>query len=196
MNSAIAKIKPFIPLDKPLVLVGVLLGVILAGYAGFLGFRYLDVSARIASASAEIQALDQTRPPVSSNIEAAARLELAEAELRAVTALYEYPESDDLVAAISATATATGVWVERISIGGTNMQEQDGITYMAQPMQIAVRGPVEDTSSFLTLLYETVPVVEASNVSIADLQGDPLIQMSLVFRLFPESENMTPTGVR
>ena len=110
--------------------------------------------------------------------------------LEELSALFEYPHTDDLMTIVSDIAVSSGVAVASISAGS---RKPEGIAgealYQLQPMDLTVEGETNDIYRFLRRLNGTVPVVSVEELNIGDLDRPgvtPKGQITLLFYLSPK----------
>ena len=187
MNLTLADIKRQLSKIKPWVGAAVVLGVVLLGYYGMLGMRYLGVTEEVSSLEEEIritQAALRQQPADNESLEA--ERDLQEKRLSAVRTLSNSLHSDDLVGILAATARETDVYLSRIGIGDPKSELLDDVRYRTQPMSLTLAGEMLDIFEFLSSVQKKVPLTRVPTINISSPAVDPSAQVQMVFFLSPE----------
>ena len=100
--------------------------------------------------------------------------------------LFDYPDTDSLLAIVSETARNAGLDLRSMSVSDGKIEPLGTLQFYVQPVTISVNGPSENVQEFLATLHDRVPVVAASNASMANLESEPVTQFQLRFFLSPE----------
>jgi len=188
----LAELQRHLPRVKPWVAAAVLLAMCLLGYYAALGMRYWKASEQTASLTSQIHQLSgKGSEGLPEEKALAAELESQEQRWEKLYSLFSYPETDDLIAIVSATAQETPVDLMSVAVGDPQQKTRGGIQYQTQPMTITLQGEAPDIYRFLSLLYQEVPVTAVSGFRITGLEGAPSAQVHLLFHLSPQatSEN-------
>ena len=86
---------------------------------------------------------------------------------------------------VAATAVETSVELTAINPSPSQIEVLGESQFHVQSILISVGGATTDLFRFLTSLYENIPVVSVSDLTISSLTGDPIAQMQLSFYLSP-----------
>lgn len=65
------------------------------------------------------------------------------------------------------------------------LEARGGLQYQVRPISVILDGPTTSVSSFLSELYDEVPMVVASNARMVNLNTAPSTQLQLRFYLSP-----------
>lgn len=172
---------------RPWVLVAVALTVGLFLYFAAQGARYWQAAGNASSAREEIARLERATGPVSEDRTIQQAL-LASQRLRLenLHRLFDYPSTDTLMSIVSETAAAAGLGLVSMSVETEKIEPLTTFEYHVQPILVSVNGPTANVQEFLAALYDRVPVVVASNATMANLVDVPLTRLLLRFYLSPE----------
>ena len=163
------------PWLKPWVAVAAVLAILIVGYSGFLGTRYLSASSHVDSLEA------QSAPaPGGGQSEISPQMLQQQQEL-----LKERLESADyslmdLIALISDTAEKTDVSVGSRVFDAPGEQTIGQFLYGTQRVRFSLAGGEENILGFLSFLADEVPLVIQS-LSLAGLNDAPVADATLVF---------------
>ena len=172
---------------RPWVVAAVVLAVVLAVYFAAQGYRYWQADRETSSARDDISRLERAaRTQFGGTTEQEAQLVADLIRLDALHRLFDYPATDSLVSIVSETARLTGIDLRSMSVGKAKVEPLGILQYQVQPIAISVTGPTANVQDFLATLHERVPVVAASSPSMANLDSDPMTQLTLRFFLSPE----------
>ena len=188
MFSTFAKLPHLLAKVKPWVGVATVLTVALLGYYGYLGMQYLGASDEVAVL--ETQVAQQKAVLRASTLNAAnaeAGQETDEERLETLKTFFRYPNTDDLVGILSATAQDASVNLQRVIVGDEQIDDAGIVRYATVPMTAVIEGDLSSIYDFIFLLHRAVPVVQFSSVSLTGLQGTPTAQVQLTFFLAPET---------
>ncbi|MBI4338342.1 MAG: hypothetical protein HY680_00130 [Chloroflexi bacterium] len=182
-----------LPRLKPWVGIAVALAIALLGYYAFSGYRYINASSETTSLATQADQLSRRlRQKVPDEATLAMELERQQRRPRELIALFSYPQKDDLVAIVLATATDTSVTLERIALGEVAPRTDGTIQYQTQAMALGLRGQLGDVSRFLTLLQQRVPGTSLSGLSVSGTDKAPTAAVQLLFYLDPQPVVQAP----
>lgn len=174
---------------KPWLVLYLLLAAGLLAYYGLLGARYVNASSSVAALSGRAEVLSrEVRATSTGSVPLAPTTpESAQQRYAAAQARFTYATSDDLIAALVATARQAGVDLASISMGQPTPKTQNGTLYQTQPMTVALQGTLPQLQLFLERFQARVPVTAVATMSIAAERGVPLANVQFVFSLSPQA---------
>jgi outer membrane murein-binding lipoprotein Lpp len=183
----VAELRLYLSKVKPWVGVAVLCSLVLAGFYTIQGMKYWQAweeSRTMASETQQIALkLDNEAPRLQ---QVAADLEAQQQKLAELQVLFDYPDVGELMGIVSTTAWETQVDLPSIAAGDPGVEAIDGMQYRTQALTFTLQGDTEAIYRFLSRLYEKVPVVSVTNLSIANPGADATAQVQLVFYLSPD----------
>ncbi len=187
MERAIEQLRLRLASSRPWVTVAVIVAAGLFLYFAGQGVRWWQANGDNATLRDEIGRLERSTGQLpASAIEQEAKLETKTAQLESLLQLFEYPATDTLMAIVSATAATVGL--DRVSMTAEEAvtEPRGDIQYRVRPISVVIDGPTANVRDFLSVLYEQVPVVVASNARMVNLDTVPSTQIQLRFYLSPE----------
>jgi len=151
------------------------------------GVRWWQANGENATLQDQISRLERSigQLPASAS-QQEAKLEAKTAQLESLLQLFDYPATDTLMAIVSATAANVGLDLVSMTVDDTVTVPRGSLQYRVRPISVVMDGPTANVRNFLSLLYERVPVVVASNARIVNLDSVPSTQIQLRFYLSPE----------
>ena len=195
MKEDLIKIRILLSKVKPWVAVAVLLATLVVGYYGVLGARYLKVSQEFPSLTSQIQQLARG-PRGQAPEEQLMMVELESTQLRLdeLQSLFDYPETDDLMAIMSDTAREIPLVLRSITIGDASTEILNGTLFQVQPVNVKVKGKADSIYGFMLLLQEKIPVIVVTSIRLSDIDAKPNGQIDFVVYLSPEAESEDEAG--
>ena len=121
-------------------------------------------------------------------------LESLQLRLEKLQSLFDYPETDDLMAIMNDTAREIPVTLRSITIGDANSDTLDGTEFQIQPVNVTVKGKPDSIYGFMSLLQEKIPVIAVTSIRLSDIDAKPTGQIDFVVYLSPESEPEDEAG--
>ena len=189
MKEDLIKLKGLLSRVKPWVAVAVLLATLVVGYYGILGARYLKVSQELPSLTIQMQQLAKgARGQAPEEQLVMTELESLQLRLGKLRSLFDYPETDDLMAIMADTAEEIPVTLRSITIGDASAEVLNGTEFQVQPVNITVKGRSSSIYEFLALLQEKIPVIAVTSIRLSDIDARPTGQIEFVVYLSPEAE--------
>ena len=164
---------------KPWVAVAGLLAILIVGYSGFLGTRYLSASSHVDSL--EAAAASGGAPGGNSSEIAAQTLQRQQELLRA---RLEGSETSllELIALIADTAEKTDVSVASTALDAAGSETVGQFRYVTQSVRFSLAGGAENILGFLSFLGDKMPFA-IEGLSLAGLNDAPVADATLVFYL-------------
>ena len=161
---------------------------VLVAYFAAQGYRYLDANRDTSAAEREISRLERAaRSQTSGTTVQEAKLVENLVRLEDLRTLFDYPETDTLLAIMSETARQTGIDLRSMSVAEARVEPLGALQYQVQPISVSILGPTANVQDFLAALHDRVPVVAAAPPSMANLDSDDAVtQIQLKFFLSPE----------
>ena len=174
--------------SRPWVVVAVVVALVLVAYFAAQGYRYLDANRDTSAAEREISRLERAaRSQTSGTTVQEAKLVENLVRLEDLRTLFDYPETDTLLAILSETARQTGIDLRSMSVADARVEPLGALQYQVQPISVSILGPTANVQDFLAALHDRVPVVAAAAPSMANLDSDDAVtQIQLKFFLSPE----------
>ena len=195
MKEDLIKIKRMLSRVKPWVAVALALATLTVGYYAVLGARYLKVSQEFPSLTSQIQQLARrARGEAPEEQLVMTELESLQLRLEKLQSLFDYPETDDLMAIMNDTAREIPVTLRSITIGDANSDTLDGTEFQIQPVNVTVKGKPDSIYGFMSLLQEKIPVIAVTSIRLSDIDAKPTGQIDFVVYLSPESEPEDEAG--
>ncbi len=187
MERVIENLRLRLTSSRPWVTVAIILAAGLFLYFAGQGVRWWQANGDNATLRDEIGRLERStgQLPASAN-EQEAKLETKTAQLESLLQLFEYPATDTLMAIVSATAANVGLDLVSMTAENVVTEPRGDIRYRVRPISVVMDGPTANVRDFLSVLYERVPVVVASNARMVNLDSVPSTQIQLRFYLSPE----------
>ena len=188
MFSTFAKLQQHLAKVKPWVGVAAVLTLVLLTYYGYLGMQYLGASDEVAVL--ETQVTEQKvllRASRMNEAQVETARQASEQRLETLRTFFRYPDTDDLVGILSATAQDASVDLQRVIVGNQQTDVAGVVRYTTVSMTAVIEGDLSSIYDFIFLLHQTVPVVRFGSVSLTGVQGIPTAQVELTFFLAPET---------
>ena len=170
------------------LIVAIAIAVVLLGYYGILATRYYRAPEEVPVL--ENQTVRLTRAMRESLPEEQAlktALESEESYVDALKSLFSYPQTDDMMAIMSATSQETSVTLLSLALGDAQPEIVDGILYQVQPITVTLQGESDSISEFLHVLHQKVPAFGILAIRMANLDDAPSAQIQFRAYLSPES---------
>jgi Tfp pilus assembly protein PilO len=188
MTKSLAALGLRIARVKPWLFVAILMGVVIFGYYVVLGMRYISASGSISSLRKQIDTISFTlrREKVADENVVKTQYDARLQRQDSLKQLFNYPDTEDLIAIISSTAHKSSVNLTRVSVGSSRTEVIGDVLYRAQPMTLIMQGDTQNIYSFLSQLRNNVPAAKLSDVSLSSIETAPQAQVQLLFYLFPE----------
>lgn len=164
---------------KPWVGVAGVLDILIVGYSGFLGTRYLSASSHVDSLKARA-APGGALAGGSSQI-AAETLQQQQELIREGLASSHH-SLIELMALISDTAERTDVTVASTVLDAAGQQTIGQFRYGTQPVRLSLAGGAENILGFLSFLGDKMPLA-IQRLSLVGLSEAPVAEATLVFYL-------------
>lgn len=173
---------------KSWVIVALALVLVLLGYCGVLGVRFLNYGADAQTLAAEADKLSRiVDKPAPTVMSLEADRDASQQKLDSIRDLYQCEERDELTALIVDTADDAGVNLDQIMTAGDRMKSVGDISYQPQSLSLSVSGSLTEVFSFLDLLHERAPTVELVQVGFSSSEDMPEeANIQLLFYLSPE----------
>lgn len=200
---------PFSPLisarvDRPLAFALAAAACCILGYCLYLGISYLEASQRLSGLAAQGQSLTTTLSKPSLPLDSLSRQFAAEQQQIAVLkGGFSAPATDQIIGAVIATAQQAGTAPLSVTAGETSVFILDNVQYQTLPVSLTLQGGVEEVSSFLSNLKDSVPEFEVSNLRVSGAGGTSVAQLQLTIYTSPQEvppkksiANATPTPVQ
>ena len=161
---------------------------VLVAYFAAQGYRYLDANRDTTAAEREISRLERAaRSQPGGTTVQEAKLVKNLVRLEDLRRLFDYPDTDTLLAIMSETAGQTGIELRSMSVSDARVEPLGTLQYQVQPISVSILGPTANVRRFLAMLHDRVPVVSAVDPSMANLDSDDAVtQIQLKFFLSPE----------
>ena len=195
MKEDLIKIKVLLSRVKPWVAVAVLMATLVVGYYGILGARYFKVSQEFPSLTTQIQQLARgTRGQAPEGQLVMVELESVQLRLEELQSLFDYPETDDLMAIMSDTASEIPLTLRSITIGDASTEILNGTVFQVQPVNVTVKGKADSIYGFMSLLQKKIPVIVVTSIRLSDIDAKPNGQIDFVVYLSPEAESEDEAG--
>lgn len=187
MERAIQNFRLRLASSRPWVTVAVIIAAGLFLYFAGQGVRWWQANGENATLQDQISRLERSNGQLpASASQQEAKLEAKTAQLESLLELFDYPATDTLMAIVSATAANVGLDLVSMTVDDTVTVPRGSLQYRVRPISVVMDGPTAKVRNFLSLLYERVPVVVASNARIVNLDSVPSTQIQLRFYLSPE----------
>lgn len=188
MERAIQQIRLILASTRPWVTVAVIIAAGFFLHFAAQGALWWQATGDNASLRDEISRLERStgQLPDGANQQEAI-LETKTAQLDSLLQLFEYPATDTLMAIVSATAANAGLDLASMTAEDVVYEPVGNLRYRVRPISVVMDGPTANVRNFLSILYDLVPVVVASNARIVNLDSTPSTQIQLRFYLSPES---------
>ena len=188
MERVIAQFRLRLASSRPWVIVAVIVAAGLFLYFAGQGVRWWQASGENATLRDEIGRLERSagQLPAGAN-QQEAKLETKTAQLESLLQLFEFPATDTLMSIVSDTAANVGLNLVSMTAQDVVIEPRGDLQYLVRPISVVMDGPTANVRDFLTVLYERVPVVVASNARMVNLDTSPSTQIQLRFYLSPES---------
>jgi len=176
VRKNLGDLKKYFGRVKPWAAMAAALTLLLVAYYGFQGARYLKSSEQETMLVSERSKLlgELKRQPNPEEV-IAAELQTAKDTLAQYQALFNYPESDDLINVVVATAREHGLSLTSVSGADREPFPLDGIEYHTQGMTMNIEGDLDGIYSFLTDLHQKTQMVEVSTIRLARGGGDEVV---------------------
>ena len=195
MKEDLIKLKRLLSRVKPWVAVALTLAVVIVGYYGVLGLRYFKVSQEFPSLTSQIQQLARgARGQAPEEQLVMTELESLQLRLEKLQRLFDYPETDDLMAIMADAAQEISVTLRSITIGDANSDILNGTAFVVQPVNVTVKGKPDSIYGFMSLLQEKIPVIVVTSIRLSDIDAKPTGQIDFVVYLSPEAESEDEAG--
>ena len=187
MERAIRQFRLRLASSRPWVTVAVIVAAGLFLYFAGQGVRWWQVNGDNAALQDEIGRLERSigQLPDSAN-QQEAKLEAKTTQLESLLELFDYPAADTLMAIVSATAANVGLDLVSMTAEDVVTEAKGDLQYRVRPISVVMDGPTANVRNFLSVLYDRVPVVVASNARMVNLDSVPSTQIQLRFYLSPE----------
>ena len=171
-----------------------LAGLVLVGLYGYLGYQYWNSYGHIAELTQQQQVLTTTRP-AAQNVEALqAEIAFTERQLEQVRSRFIHPESDGLLAILSATAQQANVALIGVDVGMPTPDLVLGMGYVMQPMTIDLEAKSRaDLFAFFDLLSVQVPVADVTSIRMGGFGSAPWAKADVRFFTDPEPQEPVQT---
>ncbi len=187
MEQVISQFRLRLASSRPWVTIAVIIAAGLFLYFAGQGVRWWQANGDNSNLRGEISRLERSSGQLpASAVEQEAKLETKTAQLESLLQLFEYPATDTLMAIVSATATNTGLDLVSMTAEDVVVEPRGDLRYRVRPISVVMDGPTANIRNFLSILYERVPVVVASNARTVNLDSSPSTQIQLRFYLSPE----------
>lgn len=194
MTKNLIELKQSLSRVKPWVAVAAVLTVALLSYYTFLGARYWKASQQAPALDARVQQLLRvTRQELPEEVIAQTELESAEERLKALRQLFIYPQTDDLLGIVAATAKDARVGLLSMTAGEQQTRTIDGITYQVQPITVSLLGEAGSVFKFISLMHQKVPVLSVARFGVASLDSTPSTNVQMQVLLSPEAAEVKET---
>ena len=195
MKEDLIKLKRMLSRVKPWVAVALALATLIVGYYGVLGARYFKVSQEFPSLTSQIQQLARgTRGQAPEEQLVMVEMESVQLRLEELQSLFDYPETDDLMAIMSDTASEIPLTLRSITIGDASTEILNGTVFQVQPVNVTVKGKADSIYGFMSLLQEKIPVIVVTSIRLSDIDAKPNGQIDFVVYLSPEAESEDEAG--
>ena len=195
MKEDLIKLKVLLSRVKPWVAVAVVLATLVVGYYGILGARYFKVSQEFPSLTSQIQQLARgTSGQVPEEQLVLVELESVQLRLEELQNLFDYPETDDLMAIMSDTASEIPLTLRSITIGDASTEILNGTVFQVQPVNVTAKGKADSIYGFMSLLQEKIPVIVVTSIRLSDIDAKPNGQIDFIVYLSPEAESEDEAG--
>ncbi len=187
MERAIEQFRLRLAMSRPWIIIAVILAAGLFLYFAGQGVRYWQARGDNATLQEDIRRLERATGVVPSSAdEQEAKLETKNLQLDALLQLFEYPATDTLMSIVSDTAGVAGLDLVSMTAEDVVIEPRGEFQYRVRPISVVLDGSTADVRSFLSVLYDRVPVVVASNARMVNLDTTPSTQIQLRFYLSPE----------
>ena len=151
------------------------------------GVRYWQLTGNNSTVRDDIVRLERATGPLPASAkEQEAKLEAKTLQIEALRQLFDYPSTDTLMTIVSDTAGITGLDLVSMTAEDVVIEPRGKLQYRVRPISVIVNGPTAKVREFLSVLYDRVPVVVASNARMVNLDNSPSTQIQLRFYLSPE----------
>ncbi|MFQ6027559.1 MAG: hypothetical protein ACE5Q6_08710 [Dehalococcoidia bacterium] len=109
-------------------------------------------------------------------------------KLQQLNGLFDYPQSDYILAILSSTARFTRVTLGSVSAGDPGIKFLDGAQYRSQPMSLTLKGSTDDIYRYLFSLHQQVPVMSVASINLTNTEDGigSTAEVNLVFYLSPQ----------
>lgn len=109
--------------------------------------------------------------------------------LQQINGLFEHPQTDDILDAISATARLNRVTVRSVSLSDTGIEIIEGAQFVSQPVNLGLKGSTTDIYRYLYGLHQRMPVLSVANFNLRNSEdgNGSTAEVNLVFFLSPQT---------
>ena len=186
--STFAQYMNRLPRVSAWVMVAMAVAMVLAGYYGLMGFRYLNASEQESVLSFEVGRLLSLggRTPLGVSIQTA-QLEASQQRQAELGEFFTNTETDSLIAVLSAAAQETSVDLSSVSVGETRTEVDGDMQYKVQPLAVILQGDAQDIFSFFEILHQRLPSATVTGVRIASLDSQPSARAQILVSTSPET---------
>ncbi|MCH7738411.1 MAG: hypothetical protein IH872_13550 [Chloroflexi bacterium] len=187
MERATQQFRHLLATSRPWIIVAVLVALGLFLYFAGQGVRYWQLTGNNSTVRDDIVRLERATGPLPASAkEQEAKLEAKTLQIEALRQLFDYPSTDTLMTIVSDTAGITGLDLVSMTAEDVVIEPRGKLQYRVRPISVIVNGPTAKVREFLSVLYDRVPVVVASNARMVNLDNSPSTQIQLRFYLSPE----------
>ena len=187
MERAIEQFRLRFATSRPWIIIAVIVAAGLFLYFAGQGVRYWQARGDNATLQEDIRRLERATGVLPSSAdEQEAKLETKNLQLDALRQLFEYPAADTLMSIVSDTAGVAGLDLVSMTAEEVVIEPRGEFQYRVRPISVVLDGSTADVREFLSVLYNRVPVVVASNARMVNLDTTPSTQIQLRFYLSPE----------
>ena len=187
MERAIEQFRLRFATSRPWIIIAVIVAAGLFLYFAGQGVRYWQARGDVATLQGDIRRLERATGVLPSSAdEQEAKLETKNLQLDALLQLFEYPATDTLMSIVSDTAGVAGLDLVSMTAEEVVIEPRGEFQYRVRPISVVLDGSTADVREFLSVLYNRVPVVVASNARMVNLDTTPSTQIELRFYLSPE----------
>lgn len=173
--------------SRPWLIVAVVVAAGLFLYFAAQGVRYWQATGEISAVKAEILRLERATGQLpAGRDENEAKLEAKTDQLGSLLQLFDYPAADTLMSIVADTVGSVGLGLISMTAEEAVIEDREGLRYQVRPISVVVEGPTSDFRNFLSVLYDLVPIVVASDARMVNLDTSPSTQVQLRFYLSPE----------
>ena len=176
---------------RPWGAVAIVIALGLVGWASLLAIHGWEASQDLPPLRSKIDLVDLAlADPVPSK-------EVLEAELKDRTRMLEewatsfsfqgYPDTDQLLSIIAATAQEAGANITTMVLGQQNTLTQGGVQFQTQSLKVTLNARTHaNVFVFLSVLHQKLPIFEVRNTKLGGFGGNPSADIQLFFYLAPE----------
>ena len=187
MERAIEQFRLIFATSRPWIIIAVIVAAGLFLYFAGQGVRYWQARGDVATLQGDIRRLERATGVLPSSAdEQEAKLETKNLQLDALLQLFEYPATDTLMSIVSDTAGVAGLDLVSMTAEEVVIEPRGEFQYRVRPISVVLEGSTADVREFLSVLYNRVPVVVASNARMVNLDTTPSTRIQLRFYLSPE----------